>query len=129
MAALSLLKDSIVDVIRVNPDPRLDAARDILRRIDNRDLYSCIGCSRYDRSDPVARKSEEDIRQEMVAISRAYVSLAAAGTQGSHGYGTLHTQESLQSGSSGGGGGGGGGGGSGRGGQQPVRPARRAPAG
>ena len=41
MSALSKLKDSIVDVIRINDDPRLDLARDILDRIDRRKLYRC----------------------------------------------------------------------------------------
>ena len=41
MYALSKLKDSIVDVIRINDDVRLDPARAILDRIDRRELYRC----------------------------------------------------------------------------------------
>jgi hypothetical protein len=38
MAALSHLKDSIVDIITHDPNPRLQATKDILRRIDERKL-------------------------------------------------------------------------------------------
>jgi len=100
MAALSKLKDSILDMIRIDPNPRLDPARDILKRMDRRELYSCCGAIRYDRcrDADLHSKSEEDILRELVAISRRHVGAGgAAGTQASHGYGTLQTQESLHS--------------------------------
>lgn len=42
MTALSQLKDSVVDVIRHDPNPLLQKSKDIFRRIDERQLVSMI---------------------------------------------------------------------------------------
>jgi hypothetical protein len=46
MKAFSTLKDSIVDIIQYNTDPALDPAKDLLHRIDTRNLYVCVGKTR-----------------------------------------------------------------------------------
>jgi hypothetical protein len=40
MAALSLLKDSIVDIIKHDSNPLLQPAKDLLQRMDERKLVS-----------------------------------------------------------------------------------------
>jgi hypothetical protein len=42
MTALSQLKDSVVDIIRHDPNPLLQKSKDIFRRIDERQLVSMI---------------------------------------------------------------------------------------
>lgn len=42
MTALSQLKDSVVDIIRHDPNPLLQKSKDILRRIDERQLVSIV---------------------------------------------------------------------------------------
>ena len=40
MAAMSMLKDSVLDLIEADPRPELEPARDLLRRVAKRDLVS-----------------------------------------------------------------------------------------
>ena len=51
MEAYSKLNDSILDLIRMDPNPKLDKAREILDKVDKRQLYKCVGQTR-----PIATK-------------------------------------------------------------------------
>lgn len=64
--AYTRLKDSLVDLVMNDPHPRLAPARDILRRLENRDLYPCAGTTECDFTK--LGMSEEETGRAMVDI-------------------------------------------------------------
>lgn len=74
MQALSKLNDSIIELIRYDQNPMLDKARTILKRLEKRELYSCLGKSTYSRADTaIFEMAEKDINAEIVDISKKLV--------------------------------------------------------
>jgi deoxynucleoside triphosphate triphosphohydrolase SAMHD1 len=71
MTAFTNLNDSIIDVIKFLPMPELDEAKAILRRVDMRDLYICLGRSAFASNDKAMTMSEEEIANEIVEIANA----------------------------------------------------------
>jgi hypothetical protein len=46
MVAYTNLTDSVLDLIRLDPRPELAKAQELLKKIDKRQLYKCIGQTR-----------------------------------------------------------------------------------
>lgn len=69
MEALSHLNDGVLEVIKQDHRPELLSAQTLLKRIDERKLYACLGRTPFKRSDRIATMSEESIRREIVAIA------------------------------------------------------------
>jgi len=71
--AFTNLDDNIFTIIRNSPDPDLDKARSLLDRIDNRDLYKCLGEVAVSHADskaiidagPNYSKVEQDVIEEV----------------------------------------------------------------
>ena len=77
MTAFSRLNDGIIDVIMMDPNPELKPAKDLIRRVEQRRLYVCLGKSSYQRGERMDSMSEDEIRQEVIAISHALQTEAA----------------------------------------------------
>ena len=72
MEALSNLNDSVIEMVRYDQNPALAKAKSILRRLESRQLYICLGKSPYTRDD-VSKgiiKSEETMTRQMCEISK-----------------------------------------------------------
>jgi HD superfamily phosphohydrolase len=92
MQALSNLKDSILDIIRYEHKPELKKAKEILKRIDNRDLYVCVGTTAFTTKDTIHILSTDLIADELVACAQSVVanSIAGAGEYLSSNGGSRH---------------------------------------
>jgi hypothetical protein len=69
MKAFSNINDAVYELITMLPEPRLAPARALLRRIEERDLYVCLGKSSFKRGDHVYDKSDDEIAEEIVAVA------------------------------------------------------------
>lgn len=79
MTALSRLNDNILEVIRQDPRPELDDARELLVRLDRRRLYSCMGKSPFPRSNRIVGMSEEQIKTDICDIANRLASREGGG--------------------------------------------------
>jgi HD superfamily phosphohydrolase len=66
MAAFAKMKDSIIDIIEHDPNPKLRAAQDIISRVYSRELYTCIGKTRIVDIKAFKRKSEDSYLEEII---------------------------------------------------------------
>ncbi|KAI2492214.1 HD domain [Fragilaria crotonensis] len=70
------MRDSIIDLIEFNPDPRLRPAQDLIHRLRKRDLYKCVAARKIDLDNELDAilwaKSEEDIEQELLQVRGIY---------------------------------------------------------
>jgi HD superfamily phosphohydrolase len=68
--AMSKLNDSIVDLIKLNPNPRLNPARELLLRIDCRDLYHMVGEAIYKPREKtgIFKMNEKEIKDEIINL-------------------------------------------------------------
>lgn len=57
MVAFSKMTDSVLEQIRISEDPKLKKAQEILRRIQTRQLYTCVGQSYPESTRQVKRVS------------------------------------------------------------------------
>ena len=83
MTALSRLNDNILEVIRQDPRPELDEARELLIRLDRRRLYSCMGKTPFPRSNRIVGVTEDQIREDICAIANRLASRESS--DGEHG--------------------------------------------
>jgi len=84
MEALSNLNDSVIEAIRYDQNPKLAPAKAILKRMEQRQLYVCLGKSAYTREEMEkkgGKKSEHLITQEIVNISKKLASGFYEGTR------------------------------------------------
>ena len=72
MQAMSNLNDHVIDMIKYDDNPGLQTAKDILKRIERRQLYTCLGKSPFTREDVKKGlvKNERQIKEEIRAISQ-----------------------------------------------------------
>ena len=71
MTAMSNLNDSVIEMLKYDPHPGLKQAKEIIRRIEKRQLYTCLGRTPFKREDDLFSKSERAIRAEIIAISES----------------------------------------------------------
>lgn len=71
MTAMGNLNDSVIEMIKYDPNPGLRQAKEIIRRIEKRELYTCLGRTPFKREDDLYAKSERTIQAEIVAISES----------------------------------------------------------
>ncbi len=71
MQAMSRLNDHVIDIIKNDGNPGLQKAKEILHRIEKRQLYTCLGKSPFTREDVNKGlvKSETTIKEEICTIS------------------------------------------------------------
>jgi len=84
MEALSNLNDSVIEAVRYDQNPNLAAAKAILKRLEQRKLYVCLGKSSYTRED----ESQGIIKDERVIalqICEIAKKLANGFYEGTHG--------------------------------------------
>ena len=76
MEALSNLNDSIIEIIRYDQNPLLAHAKALLKRLESRQLYICLGKSAYSREDMDrgAIKAEAVIAAQICEIAQGLVS-------------------------------------------------------
>lgn len=71
MTAMSNLNDSVIELIKYDPNPGLRHAKEIIRRIEKRQLYTCLGRTPFKREDDLYNKSDRAIKAEIIAISQS----------------------------------------------------------
>jgi HD superfamily phosphohydrolase len=87
MQALSNLKDSIIDIIRYERNPSLAAAKNIVKRIDDRDLYVCVGTTAYTAKHDarIHHASTDDIIEEIVSYAQSFAQTVNTDFSTTHG--------------------------------------------
>ena len=72
MEAFSKLNDSVIEMVRYDKNPKLVKAKAILRRLEKRQLYICLGKSPYTREDldRGVIKSEDVMNKQMCEIAK-----------------------------------------------------------
>ena len=73
-SALARLNDNVIELIKHDPRPELQKARDILDRLEKRKLYSCLGNSQFMRASSTHKMSEEQILHAICAITQELAS-------------------------------------------------------
>ena len=70
------MRDSIIDLIEFNPDPRLRPAQDLIHRLRCRDLYKCVATRKIDLDNELDaimwEKSEDEIEHELLQVRGIY---------------------------------------------------------
>ena len=72
MTVFTQLNDSILDILAVSTDPMLEEAQKLLRRILQRDLYSCCGRHDYDEQTNHEKISGESIKNELLKFDEEH---------------------------------------------------------
>mmetsp|Transcript_582 Transcript_582/g.986 ORF Transcript_582/g.986 Transcript_582/m.986 type:complete len:707 (+) Transcript_582:1-2121(+) len=70
--ALANLNDHVIELIKHHPEPGLQKAKELIQRMESRDLYLCIGKTIYTKDNSLIEPlSESDIRNALVSIANS----------------------------------------------------------